>query len=240
MWFRLARRKLRLEQRRDVKQVRGRFDGPAFFLRVAGYDRKARFHSHPFEFRIHLVVAEEFFLDRFFSVIRREVRPGTEADLFNFAGELGRLRIAVRDGAGDGIDDDVLGVRVFFGGGGVADAEHVPGALYERVLKASAGAEKWPVVDAGELDAFKHAVEAFVRAARRGPQTIEGIEGGDGSRFEQRRRRKPGRFYCELELPRGVLKRIVGRVMGAELGIEVAENPDPDGFAHREHSKLAV
>jgi hypothetical protein len=29
-------------------------------------------------------------------------------------------------------------------------------------------------------------------------------------------------------------------VMGAELGIEVAENPDPDGFAHRGHSKLAV
>src|SRR6202165_2260632 len=240
MWYVLARRKLRLEQRGDVKQVRGRFDSPAFFLRAAGYDRKAGFHSHPLELRIHLVVAEEFFLDHFFSVIRREIRSGTEVDLFNFAGELGRLRIFGRNGTGDGINDDVLGLRVLFGGGRVVDAEHVPCALDERVLEDSAGAEEWPVVDARELDAFEHAVETFVGAARRGPQTIEGIEGGDGSRFEQRRRRKPGRFYFQLELPGGVLKRIVGRVMGAELGIEVAENPDPDGFAHRGHSKLAV
>jgi hypothetical protein len=29
-------------------------------------------------------------------------------------------------------------------------------------------------------------------------------------------------------------------VMGTEFGIEIAENPDPDGFGHREHSKLTV
>jgi len=43
-----------------------------------------------------------------------------------------------------------------------------------------------------------------------------------------------------LELPSRVLERIVGRVMGTEIGIEVAENPDPDGFAHKGHSKLAA
>src|ERR1700687_26102 len=116
MWVVLARRKLRLEQRRDVKQVRGRLDGAAFFPRAAGYYRKARFHGYPFELWIHLVVAEEFFLDHFFSVIRREVRAGTEVNLFNFAREPGRLRIFGRNGAGDGIDNDVLGVRVFLGG----------------------------------------------------------------------------------------------------------------------------
>jgi len=29
-------------------------------------------------------------------------------------------------------------------------------------------------------------------------------------------------------------------VMGTEFGIEVAENTDPEGFAHKGHSKLAV
>jgi len=29
-------------------------------------------------------------------------------------------------------------------------------------------------------------------------------------------------------------------VMGAEFGIEVAENSDPEGFDHMGHSKLAV
>ena len=92
-------------------------------------------------------------------------------------------------------------------------------------------------MDACELDAFEHAVEALVGAARRGPQSIEGIEGGGGARLEQRRRWKPGRLYFELELPSGVLERIVGRVMGTEFGIEIAENPDPDGFGHKRHSK---
>ena len=30
-----------------------------------------------------------------------------------------------------------------------------------------------------------------------------------------------------------MLERVVGRVMGTEFGIEVADNPDPDGFGHK-------
>jgi hypothetical protein len=37
-----------------------------------------------------------------------------------------------------------------------------------------------------------------------------------------------------------MLERIVGRVMGTEFGVEVAENPDPYGFSHDRHSKLVV
>ncbi len=214
--------------------MRGRFDGPAFFLGATGYDRKARFHRHPFELGIHFEIAEEFFLDRFFSIKRREVGAGTKADLLNFSRELGRILIAVRNGAGNGIDHDVLGRRVFFRGCGVVNAEHVAGALDERVLEASASGEERPVVDASKLDAFEHPVETFVGTARRGPQTIEGIECGRGARFEERRRRKPCRFHFQLELASRVLERIVGRVMGTEIGIEVAENPDPDGFAHKD------
>ena len=95
-------------------------------------------------------------------------------------------------------------------------------------------------MNAGELDTFQHAVETLEGAARRGPQPIEGIEHGGGSRFEQRRCRKPSRLYLELELLRGVLERIVGRVMRTEFGIEIAENPDPDGFCHNRYSKLAL
>ncbi len=77
-------------------------------------------------------------------------------------------------------------------------------------------------------------------AAGRAKQTIEGIERGGGSRFEQRRRGKPRRFHFELQLPSRMLERIVGRVMGTEFGIEIAENSDPDGFGHKRHSKLAA
>ena len=87
-------------------------------------------------------------------------------------------------------------------------------------------------MDAGKLDPFQHAVETLVGAAGRAKQTIEGIKHGGRSRFEQRRRGKPRRFDFELELPRRVLQRIVRRVMGTEFGIEIAEDPDPNGFGH--------
>src|SRR5260370_14366734 len=132
-----------------------------------------RFDGHPFELGIDLEIAEEFFLDHFLSVKRREVRAGTKADLLNFSRELGRILIAARNRAGNGIDDDVLGVRVFFGRGRVVDAKHGAGALDERGLEASAGAEYWPILDAGKLDAFEHAVETLLRGARGAPQAID-------------------------------------------------------------------
>ena len=95
-------------------------------------------------------------------------------------------------------------------------------------------------MNAGKLDAFEHAVETLVGAAGRGPKAIEGIEGGGGSGLEERGGRKPGRFHLDLELASRVLQRIVGGVMGAEFGIEVAENTDAEGFAHKRYSKLAV
>lgn len=57
-------------------------------------------------------------------------------DLTDSSGELGRVGTAVGNSATDGIDDNVFGVRIFFGGGRVADAKDIAGALNERVLKA--------------------------------------------------------------------------------------------------------
>jgi len=45
-------------------------------------------------------------------------------------------------------------------------------------------------------------------------------------------RRQPDRFQFDAELVGGMLERFVGRVMGPVVGIEVAENSDPDGFGH--------
>ena len=45
---------------------------------------------------------------------------------------------------------------------------------------------------------------------------------------------------ADRELQGGMLQRIVCGMMGAEFGVEIAENPDPYGFGHRRHSKLAM
>jgi hypothetical protein len=37
-----------------------------------------------------------------------------------------------------------------------------------------------------------------------------------------------------------MLERVVGRMMGAEFGVEITDNSDPDGFGHKGHSKLVV
>ena len=107
-------------------------------------------------------------------------------------------------------------------------------------MEAAAGAEKWAVVDAGEFDAFEHAVETLIGTAGRGPEAIEGIENGGGSGFEERKGWEPCRLDLELESSSRVLKSVVGRVVGTEFGIEVTENADPNGVAHKGHSKLAV
>ena len=87
-----ARCELRLEQGRDKKLVRGRFDGPAFSLRTACHHRKARLHRRPFELRVYFVVTEVFFLDRFLSVIRRQMRARSQMDLCLYPRKLGTVR----------------------------------------------------------------------------------------------------------------------------------------------------
>src|SRR5277367_1873613 len=154
MGLRFRGRELWLEQCRDKEQMSGRLDGAALLLRTAGYDRKASFHSHPFELGIQFVVAEEFFFDFLLSIKRRQVRAWTEMNLVYFPGEFGPVLVAIWNGAGYGVDHDILGLGIFFGGGSVANADDVAGALDERVLKAAAGAEKRAIVHAGELDAF--------------------------------------------------------------------------------------
>src|SRR3954468_17018233 len=173
-----CRRELGLEERRYVEAVRGGFDGADFSLGAAGYYGKSGLHGGPFKLGIDFEVAEEFFGDDFFllPVEGLEVGAGAEANLGDGAGEFGRVAVAVGDGAGDGVDDDVLRSGIVFGGVGVGDVEHVAGEFDEGVLKSAAGAEEGPVAAAGELDAFEHAVKTFVGTAGRSPEPVEGFE----------------------------------------------------------------
>src|ERR1039458_652276 len=116
------------------------------------------------------------------------MRAGAEIDLGYDSGELGSAGSPVRNSAGNGVDDDVLPVRIFLGGGGIGNAEYVAGALDQCVLEASEGPQKGPVVDARKLNSLEHAIEALVRTSRRGPKTVERIEMREATRFEQRRR----------------------------------------------------
>src|SRR5439155_12123421 len=111
----------------------------AFICGDTRYDLKARFNRGPFKFRIHFEVAEILFLDNLFPVVASEIRARAQANFRDSSRELGCTLGALWDGASDRINDDVFRVRVFFGCGGVLHAEHVAGALDERVLEASAG-----------------------------------------------------------------------------------------------------
>ena len=111
-----------------------------------------------------------------FAVERLQVGAGAEANFRDGAGEFRGVALAVGDGAGDRIDDDVFRAGIVLGAVGVGDVEYVAGEFDEGVLESAAGAEKGPVAAAGELDAFEHAVEAFVGAAGRGPDAVERFE----------------------------------------------------------------
>ena len=128
--------KLRLEECGYEKPVRRRFDGANFALRAARDDGKSGFHRGPFEVGIDFKVAEEFFGHGFFvfPVERLQVRAGAQANLRDRARKLGSVALAVRDGAGDGIDDDVLRSGIVFGAVGV---------LMSRTLRANSMKAYW-------------------------------------------------------------------------------------------------
>src|SRR5579864_743060 len=230
----LGRRELRLEQSRNVKTVRGGFDGADLTLRAARDHRKPSFHGGPFEFRINLEVAEEFFGDGIFvlAVERLQVRARAETNLRNRARKFGGVAFAVGNGAGDRINEDVLRSGIVFGGVGVFDVEDVARELDEGILESATGAEERPVAAARELDAFEHSVETFVWAARRGPKAVEAFELLFCLWRSKRGCRQPLAFHFYVELVGRVLQRIVDGVMRAEIGIEITQNSDADGVAH--------
>jgi len=169
-------RELRLEQGRNIETVSGGLDGAYLALRAAGHYGKARFHGSPFIVGIDFEVAEEFFGDRVLRIERLQVRAGAQANFRDRAYELGGALCAIRDGASDRIDDDVLRSGIVLGAIGIFDPQDVADALDERVLKAAAGSEEGPVAPAGEFDALQHAVKTFVGTAWRCPESVKALQ----------------------------------------------------------------
>lgn len=224
--------KLRLEKRGYEETVRGGLDGAHFAVAAAGGDGESGFNRSPFEVGVDFEIAEKFFFDHIFSVEALEVGAGAESNLGDHSGQFRRVLFAVRHGATDGIDDNVLRAGIIFGGIGVLETDDVARAFDEGVLKSAAGSEEWPVAGARELNAGQHAVEALVGAAGRGPKTVEGFQALGGVRFEERGRGQPFGLRFDFQLAGGVLNRIIGRMMGSELCVEVPENADSNGVAH--------
>ena len=92
------------------------------------------------------------------------------------AGQFRSIALAVGDGAGYGIDDDVFRSGIVLGAVGVGDVEYIAREFDDGVLESAASAEEGPVAAAGELNAFEHAVETLIRAAGRGPEAVERLE----------------------------------------------------------------
>ena len=214
--------------------MRGRFDGADLAFGAAGNYGEAGFHGGPFIFGIDFEVAEELFGRSLlvFSVERLQVRARAQANFRNRARELRGIALAVGDGARHGINDDVLRAGIILGAVGVFDVENVAGEFEESILESATGAEEGPIAAARELDAFEHAVETLVGAAGRGPQAVETLQRLFGGGGGERRRRQPLGFDLHVELAGGVLQRVVGGVVRAEVGIKVAQDSDADRVAH--------
>src|SRR5215469_11920895 len=178
VWLLFRRRELRLEQCRQIEAMRGRFDGANLALRTARYDGEPGLHRHPFEVRVDLEVAEEFFGHGLLilAVKRLQIGAGAQANFGNRAGELGSVALAAGNGAGHRVNHDVVRSRVVFSGVGVLDVEHVACEFDKGVLEPATGAEKRPVPPPRELDSLQHAVETFVRTAGRSPDAVEALE----------------------------------------------------------------
>ena len=234
MRFFFGRRELRLEEGGDKEAMRGRFKRANFSLRAAGDYGKTGFHGAPFVVGIDFEVAEEFFGHDFlvFAVERLQVGPGTEANLWYFAGQLRCVTFAPGDGAGHGVDDDILRAGIVFGAVGIGDAENVAGKLDQGVLKTSACTEKRPIAVAGEFDASKHALETLVGTAGRSPEAVKAFEDFFCALGDERRRRYPFRFKLQLHFFGSVLQGLGGGVVGTEIRIEVTEDSDANRIAH--------
>src|SRR5438046_4545569 len=105
-----------------------------------------------------------------------KVRTRTNSNFGNRPTQFRSTRRAARNRASDRRDHNVLRSGIIFGRIGILDPHDVSRTLYQSVLKAPSCADEGPVTAAGEFDATQHAVKAFVRTGRRGPQSVERLK----------------------------------------------------------------
>jgi len=205
MRFPSFRRKLWLKQGGDIKAVSGRFYGANFTFSSAGYDGKSGFHGGPFVVGIDFEIAKKLLRGGVLRVERLKVRSWPQADFGNRARQFGRVFLPVRNGAGHWVNNNIFGARIVLSRVRILDAQHIAGALDERVLKTSTSAEKRPVATAREFDPFQHAVETLVGTAGRGPDSVQAFQHFLGIRGENGGSCDPLRIEIDLQLGGGML-----------------------------------
>src|SRR6185312_924005 len=168
--------------------MRRRFNCSDFPLRSARYNRQPCLYRRPFEFRIHLEVAEEFFADGVLPVKRLQIRTRTQTDFRDHPGKLWSSGRLVWNRAGHGINHNVLGARIIFRRISVFDLEHIAHALNQCILKTTTGTKKRPIAFPRELNALEHSVKAVVRAAWRGPKAVKTLQRFHAFALKERRR----------------------------------------------------
>src|SRR5207237_5613201 len=125
---------------------------------------------------IYVVITEELLSDNVFLVEGMKVRPWPDADFRDRPAQLWCIRRGSWNGAGDGRNHNVLRPGIVFSRIGILDPHDVSRTLYQSVLKAPSSTDEGPVTTAGEFNSTQHAVEAFVRTGRRGPESVESLE----------------------------------------------------------------
>jgi hypothetical protein len=128
--------------------------------------------------------------------------------------------------AGQGRDDQPLGIRAGLSMISVLESEDVARELDDRVLEAASGSKERHPALAGEPDGRERALHAPIRTGRRNDET--GVRGQAllwplGHHFDGRN---------PLEVKTGVSKRLVRGLMRLVLRVEVSDNPNltPLGF----------
>src|SRR6266404_1759162 len=171
--FARFRRELRMKQSRDEEFVVWGFNRVRFALRSPRNDGKSRLDHRPLEFRIHLVVTEKFLCDDVFLVERMKIGSRTDANFWNWTGQLWLSRCAVGNGTCHGMDDNVLRSGIILCRIGVFNVHHISRTLYQSVLEAPSSADKGPVSATRKLNASQHSVETLVGTAGGGPEPVK-------------------------------------------------------------------
>jgi len=179
-------------------------------------EREARLLEGSVILRIHAVIAAIVLDSGADTIERRSPRAKDDRDRL--------LRPGNR--AGQGRDDEPIGIRARFSMIGVLESEDVARELDDRVLEAASRSEERHPTLAGEPDGRECALHAPIRTGRRNDET--GVRGQAllwllGHHFEGR---------DPLEVKADVSKRVVRGLMRFVLNVEVSDKPNltPLGF----------
>jgi hypothetical protein len=166
--FTLESAALWLEESSDKEGMVAQLSGAHLSVEVARGDPEIAGEDEVFVLRVGSVAAAVAFHDGWGSVAFDESAAGFEQDLCP--------RLDQR--ALEGSDEQVRGLGIGLGVGGVDDAQDVACVLEQSVLEATAGSEKRKLAFTSELDGREGSLGVFVGAGGDTPYALKGAELG--------------------------------------------------------------